>query len=344
MPAIITTRYEQLMRVEEARESTIAHLSAASGARGAALAPPSPARQVSDTGGARRKVRRFGEPFNAGNAGNAGIPDLPDIEPVPTIPTDVPTPPTTPPTTPTTAPPAPRRIKQLADFEVLAYPSDGLPRTLATPFFGADTLAALVRVQSGETTPILAITPDNIRESALSLQWDGQQNFLGLSDTLQFAWLTATDEGERAGAGAANATQNAPALSPVDLSGQLAGFTLHRALVPLHFQMENFDPARDPSGEAEQKRGYYHAFRPVVWRAGRGILRSAKAPDGAPIPRQVMDLRGRFKNLPSHWETVVDAAAPRRAANACFIRVRRPTKWCGWKPTIGKKISALKSI
>ena len=228
--------------------------------------------------------------------------DLPDIGIGPTVPAP-------PPFAPAPAAP-PLRVKTLPDIEVLAYPSDGLPRTLFEPFAGEEVIARLVTPQSGESARVARITPGDIQESSRLAQWDGQTNFIAIDPAITFTQVSSTQEGDKSGARAAH-NGSASNAGP-DLRGELSGFSLARSSVPLHFRLQNFDPARDPSGAPEQKRGHYHAFRPVVWRAGRGILRSATAPDGTPIPRKAFDLRGKYKGLKSHWETVVDAQAPRR--------------------------------
>lgn len=297
MPAIITTRYEQVQAVEEARAATVAHLGASQATRAATATPPTPALRVTDAQGTRKRVRRFGEPFNAANADGGIV-----IAPVPTTP-------------PVVTPPAPRstpqRYKTLPDFEVLAYPSDGLPRILVEPFAGQDVLASLIKNQSGETTPISTLTPGDISEADTVAQWDGQSNFLALSDALRFVRVSAkdSDEGSKEGARAAAAPD---AASSAQIGSDLSGFSVRRLSIPLHFQMDTWDATRDPSGAPPIQRGYYHAFRPVIWHAGRGMLRSATAPDGSPLARKVYDLRGDLSKAPSHWETVVDASHPRR--------------------------------
>ena len=69
MAAIITTRYEQLRRIAETRDSTLNHLSNSQGARAGTPGPPRLALSVGDGRGIGRRMRRFGEPFNAGNSG-----------------------------------------------------------------------------------------------------------------------------------------------------------------------------------------------------------------------------------------------------------------------------------
>ena len=118
----------------------------------------------------------------------------------------------------------------------------------------------------------------------------------------------------------------------------MPGFTLKRGPIPLHFQMDTWDAKRDPSGAPPIQRGHYHAFRRVVWHAGRGIPRSNRAPDGSPLARKVYDLRGPLKRAPNHWETVVDASQPRRLRVFHSCQAPDDVVWVqtdGWEENLG---------